>query len=39
MRLPEIVDVVRRMPTRTGSWLCAGHEADVVQVVWEDGRL
>jgi hypothetical protein len=39
MSLPEMLAVVRRMPTRTGSWLAAVHEAGVVQMRWEDGQL
>nr|WP_203834286.1 hypothetical protein [Actinoplanes humidus] len=39
MSLPEILDVVRRLPTRTGSWLCAVHENGIVQLWWENGKL
>lgn len=40
MVLSEALDVLRRLPTRTNSWLCAvsGTEG-VVQLRWEDGRL
>ncbi|GAA2590965.1 hypothetical protein GCM10010435_82100 [Winogradskya consettensis] len=39
MSLPEILDVVRQLPTRTGSWLCAVHESGIVQMRWENGKL
>jgi len=39
MSLPEILAVVRRLPTRTDSWLAAVHEAGVVQMRWENGKL
>lgn len=39
MVLPEVLDVLRRLPTRTGSWLCAAGTGGVVQQRWEDGRL
>lgn len=39
MELPEILDVLRRLPTRTNSWLCAVHDAGCVQMCWEGGRL
>ncbi|GIF21126.1 hypothetical protein Ate02nite_38560 [Paractinoplanes tereljensis] len=39
MSLPEILAVVRRLPTRTNSWLAAVHDAGIVQMRWEDGRL
>jgi len=39
MDLPEIIDVLRRMPTRTDSWLSAEHDAGCVQMRWENGRL
>lgn len=39
MSLPEILAVLRRLPTRTDSWLAATHEAGIVQMRWEDGRL
>jgi hypothetical protein len=39
MSLPEILAVVRRLPTRTDSWLAATHEAGVVQMRWENGKL
>lgn len=40
MTAAEAVDVLRRLPTRTESWLCAaGRSGDIVQMCWEDGRL
>jgi hypothetical protein len=39
MSLPEILAVVRRLPTRTDSWLAATHEAGIVQMRWENGKL
>jgi hypothetical protein len=39
MELPEILDVLRRLPTRTDSWLCAVHDVGCVQMRWENGRL
>jgi hypothetical protein len=39
MSLPEILAVVRGLPTRTDSWLAAVHEAGIVQMRWENGRL
>lgn len=39
MSLPEILAVVRRLPTRTGSWLAATHKAGIVQMRWENGKL
>jgi hypothetical protein len=39
MELREIVDVLRRLPTRTDSWLSALHDAGCVQVRWKNGRL
>jgi hypothetical protein len=30
---------VRRLPTRTDSWLAAIHEAGIVQMRWENGKL
>jgi hypothetical protein len=39
MSLPEILAVVRRLPTRTDSWLSAVHESGILQLRWEDGRL
>ena len=40
MLLPETMDLLRRMPTRTDSWLCAVSVTDeVVQMRWKDGRL
>ncbi|MEV0729550.1 hypothetical protein [Polymorphospora sp. NPDC050346] len=39
MGLPEILAVVRRLPTRTDSWLAATHEAGIVQMRWENGML
>ncbi|MFC7242064.1 DUF6891 domain-containing protein [Catellatospora aurea] len=36
MMLPEALDVLRRLPTRTNSWLCAASASDVaVQMRWE----
>ncbi|MEU4689978.1 hypothetical protein [Actinoplanes sp. NPDC023714] len=39
MSLPEMLAVLRRLPTRTGSWLSAVHEAGIVQMRWEHGGL
>lgn len=40
MMLPEVLDVLRRLPTRTKSWLCAVSASDVVvQMSWEEGGL
>jgi hypothetical protein len=40
MVLPEVVDVLRRLPTRTDSWLSAiSGTGGIVQMRWEDGRL
>jgi hypothetical protein len=39
MDLPELLDQVRRLPTRTGSWLCAVVADECVQLRWEDGQL
>jgi hypothetical protein len=40
MVLPEVIDVLRRLPTRTDSWLCAvSGTGGIVQMCWEDGRL
>lgn len=40
MVLPEVLDVLRRLPTRTNSWLCAVSAAEaVVQLRWESGGL
>jgi hypothetical protein len=39
MDLPEILDLLRRLPTRTGSCLSAEHQAGCVQMRWADGRL
>jgi len=39
MNLPEIIDVLRRLPTRTDSWLSASHDAGCVQMRWENGLL
>ncbi|MFI5931927.1 DUF6891 domain-containing protein [Actinoplanes sp. NPDC051494] len=39
MSLPEILAVVRRLPGRPKSWLCAIHVAGIVQMRWEDGQL
>ncbi|XVU29760.1 DUF6891 domain-containing protein [Actinoplanes sp. CA-054009] len=39
MELPEVLDALRRMPARTGTWLSVLHDAGCVQVCWEDGRL
>ena len=40
MGLPEALDVVRRLPTRTGSWLSAvGRSKGIVQLRWESARL
>lgn len=39
MELPEILDRVRRLPTRTDSWLCAVVGDECVQLRWENGRL
>jgi hypothetical protein len=40
MVLPELLDVVRRLPTRTDSWLSAiSGTGGIVQMRWEDGRL
>ncbi|MFF5233529.1 DUF6891 domain-containing protein [Dactylosporangium sp. NPDC000521] len=39
MSLPEMLAVVRRLPTRTDSWLAAVHEAGIVQMRWENGQL
>jgi hypothetical protein len=37
---PEAMDVLRRMPTRTGSWLSAvGRSGAIVQAAWEHGTL
>ncbi|MFD0592516.1 hypothetical protein ACFQZ4_08070 [Catellatospora coxensis] len=40
MALPEALDVLRRLPTRTNSWLCAVSAAEaVVQLRWEKDGL
>ncbi|MBG0566465.1 DUF6891 domain-containing protein [Actinoplanes aureus] len=39
MILPEILALMRRLPTRTNSWLAAEHDAGIVQMRWENGRL
>ncbi|GAA3232447.1 hypothetical protein GCM10010532_068560 [Dactylosporangium siamense] len=40
MVLPELLDVVRRLPTRTDSWLSAiSATGGIVQMRYEDGRL
>ncbi|TCB97282.1 hypothetical protein E0H26_13565 [Micromonospora zingiberis] len=39
MCLPEILAVVRRLPTRTDSWLAAVHDAGIVQMRLENGKL
>jgi len=39
MSLPEILAVVRRLPTRTDSWLAAVQKAGIVQMRWENGKL
>lgn len=40
MTLPETLDVLRRLPTRTESWLSAvGRSGGIVQMRWENGRL
>ncbi|MEU8004349.1 hypothetical protein AB0B66_24605 [Catellatospora sp. NPDC049111] len=40
MMLPEVLDVLRRLPTRTNSWLCAVSASDaVVQMRWEQDGL
>jgi hypothetical protein len=39
MELPAVLDELRRLPTRTNSWLSAVHDAGCVQMRWEDGRL
>ncbi|GAA2630188.1 DUF6891 domain-containing protein [Paractinoplanes durhamensis] len=39
MELPEILDVLRRIPTHTDSWLSAEHDAGCVQIMRKDGRL
>ncbi|MCO8269836.1 hypothetical protein M1L60_04425 [Actinoplanes sp. TRM 88003] len=35
----EVMDIVRRLPTRGQAWLSAVNDAGCVQVAWEDGRL
>jgi hypothetical protein len=40
MTAPEVVEVLRHLPTRTDSWLCAvSRTGKVVQMRWEDGWL
>jgi hypothetical protein len=40
MILPEVLDTVRRLPTRTGSWLSAvSRSGSVIQLHWTSGRL
>jgi hypothetical protein len=39
MGLPELLAVVRRLPTRNGSWLAAVHEVGIVQMRWEKAGL
>ncbi|MBO3737079.1 DUF6891 domain-containing protein [Actinoplanes flavus] len=40
MTIAEVTDVLRRLPTRTGSWLSAvGRSGGCVQVVWEEAGL
>jgi hypothetical protein len=39
MELPAVLDALRHLPTRTDSWLCAVHDAGVVQMRWQNGRL
>ncbi|BCY06781.1 hypothetical protein [Actinoplanes sp. L3-i22] len=40
LTLPETLDVLRRLPTGTNSWLAAGSRSDeLVQMRWEDGQL
>jgi hypothetical protein len=39
MELPAMLDELRRLPTRTDSWLSAVHDAGCVQMRWADGRL
>jgi hypothetical protein len=39
MSLPEIIGAVRQLPTRTDSWLAAVHDAGIVQMRWENGKL
>jgi hypothetical protein len=40
MVLPEVLDVLRRLPTRTDSWLSTlSATGGIVQLRWEGGRL
>jgi len=40
LELSESIELLRRMPPRTGSWVSySGRSGGVLQAVWEDGRL